>query len=69
MLFRFSVHCDKLDGANQAFMRSGRPLLLRSGVPEAVVDELQSNAEREMIEAHLSQYIRVQSVYARKKQN
>ncbi|KAF8220782.1 S-adenosyl-L-methionine-dependent methyltransferase [Tricholoma matsutake] len=52
-----------------AFLRSGRPLLLRGGVPEAVVDELQRNAEREMMEASLPQYIRLQSLYARKKQN
>ncbi|KAJ7204464.1 hypothetical protein GGX14DRAFT_460500 [Mycena pura] len=50
----------------QSFLKSGRPLLLGSGVPEAIVDELQVNAERELLEAALPQYIRCQSVYCRK---
>ncbi|KAJ7687416.1 hypothetical protein B0H17DRAFT_1070141 [Mycena rosella] len=50
-----------------SFLKSGRPLLLGSGVPEHIVDELQGNAERELRSAARPQYIRVQSVYARKK--
>ncbi|KAJ7070618.1 hypothetical protein C8F01DRAFT_1107088 [Mycena amicta] len=50
-----------------SFLKSGRPLLLGSGVPESIVDELQFNAERELHDAALPQYIRCQSVYCRKK--
>ncbi|KAF7356192.1 hypothetical protein MVEN_00950500 [Mycena venus] len=50
-----------------AFLKSGRPLLLGSGVPEPIVDELQVNAERELRTAARAQYIRCQSVYCRKK--
>lgn len=53
----------------QAFLKSGRPLLLGSGVPEAVVDELQSGATRELVDATLRQWIRLQRVYARKKRS
>ncbi|KAF7347471.1 hypothetical protein MVEN_01503200 [Mycena venus] len=50
-----------------SFLKSGRPLLLGSGVPERIVDELQVNAERELRTAARAQYIRCQSVYCRKK--
>ncbi|KAJ7492216.1 hypothetical protein FB451DRAFT_1551624 [Mycena latifolia] len=50
-----------------SFLKSGRPLLLGSGVPEQIVDELQINAELELRSAARPQYIRVQSVYCRKK--
>jgi len=50
-----------------SFLKSGRPLLLGSGVPEPIVDELQLNAERELRSAARPQYIRLQSVYCRKK--
>ncbi|KAJ7755057.1 hypothetical protein DFH07DRAFT_500073 [Mycena maculata] len=50
-----------------SFLKSGRPLLLGSGVPEHIVDELQMNAERELRTAARPQYIRLQSVYCRKK--
>ncbi|KAJ7765253.1 S-adenosyl-L-methionine-dependent methyltransferase [Mycena metata] len=50
-----------------SFLKSGRPLLLGSGVPEAIVDELQQNAERELHTAARAQYIRCQSIYCRKK--
>nr|GAT61372.1 predicted protein [Mycena chlorophos] len=52
-----------------SFLKSGRPLLLGSGVPEATVDELQMNAERELHDSALPQYIRCQSVYCRKVAN
>ncbi|KAJ7708943.1 hypothetical protein B0H17DRAFT_1031304 [Mycena rosella] len=51
------------------FLKSGRPLLLSSGVPEPVVDELQVNAEHELRSAARPQYIRLQSVYCRKKKS
>ncbi|KAJ7116793.1 hypothetical protein C8R43DRAFT_1038078 [Mycena crocata] len=50
-----------------SFLKSGRPLLLGSGVPEPIVNELQINAERELRMATYPQYIRCQSVYCRKK--
>lgn len=50
-----------------SFLKSGRPLLLGNGVSEQIVDELQRNAEHELRTAALPQYIRVQSVYCRKK--
>jgi len=50
-----------------SFLKSGRPLLLGSGVPEPIVDELQMNAERELRTAARPQYIRLQSVNCRKK--
>ncbi|KAJ7150329.1 hypothetical protein C8R46DRAFT_1124641 [Mycena filopes] len=50
-----------------SFLKSGRPLLLGSGIPERIVDELQVNAERELISSSCAQYIRCQSVYCRKK--
>ncbi|KAK0501608.1 S-adenosyl-L-methionine-dependent methyltransferase [Armillaria luteobubalina] len=48
------------------FLKSGRPLLLGNGVPEPLVNELQANAHRELLEDDTRYYIRVQSVYARK---
>ncbi|KAK0239211.1 S-adenosyl-L-methionine-dependent methyltransferase [Armillaria nabsnona] len=50
----------------QIFLKSGRPLLLGSGVPEQLVNELQANAHKELMEDDTRYYIRVQSVYARK---
>lgn len=50
----------------QAFLKSGRPLLLGSGLPEDVVNELEMNAERELLEARYPHYIRLQSVHGRK---
>ncbi|KAF8079038.1 S-adenosyl-L-methionine-dependent methyltransferase [Lyophyllum atratum] len=50
-----------------AFLESGRPLLLGSGVPEDVVDELQRNATAELKKATFPHYIRLQHIYARKR--
>ncbi|KAJ7103130.1 hypothetical protein B0H15DRAFT_767982 [Mycena belliarum] len=50
-----------------SFLKSGRPLLLGSGVPEQIVNELQRNAELELRTAARAQYVRVQRVYCRKK--
>ncbi|KAE9409255.1 hypothetical protein BT96DRAFT_806961 [Gymnopus androsaceus JB14] len=52
-----------------AFMKSGRPLLLGSGVPEDLVNEIQSNAEQELLAGKARFYIRVQCVHARKRQH
>ncbi|KAF8899162.1 hypothetical protein BD779DRAFT_1487304 [Infundibulicybe gibba] len=52
-----------------AFLKSGRPLLLGSGLSEAIVDELEANASKELMEAKLQQFIRLQCVYAQKKIN
>ncbi|KAJ7036184.1 S-adenosyl-L-methionine-dependent methyltransferase [Mycena alexandri] len=49
------------------FLKSGRPLLLGTGVPEEIINELQVNAERELNWAARLQYIRCQSIYCRKK--
>lgn len=51
----------------QAFIQSGRPLLLGSGLPESLVNELEERANAELHEARWPQYIRVQNVYARRK--
>ena len=51
----------------QAFLRSGRPLLLGSGLPESLVDELQHRAQSELMEARTVSYIRLERVYARKR--
>ncbi|EJF67127.1 hypothetical protein BD309DRAFT_946205 [Dichomitus squalens] len=50
-----------------AFIKSGRPLLLGSDLDVSIVDELELNAERELLEAKTRSYIRVQDVYARRK--
>jgi hypothetical protein len=50
-----------------AFLRSGRPLLLGSGLPESLVDELQHRAQSELVEARTVSYIRLERVYARKR--
>ncbi|KAH9929725.1 uncharacterized protein B0H18DRAFT_995942 [Fomitopsis serialis] len=52
-----------------AFLRSGRPLLLGSGVPEDVVDEVEENARVELMEARTQTYIRVENVYALKRRD
>jgi len=51
----------------QTFLRSGRPLLLMSGLPEPLVDELQHHTHLELKEARTVSYIRVERVYARKR--
>jgi hypothetical protein len=51
----------------QAFLRSGRPLLLGSGLPESFVDELEHRAHVELMEARTVSYVRLERVYARKR--
>lgn len=53
----------------QAFLKSGRPLLLGSGVPEDLVNELEANAVKELHSGRARHYIRLQCVHARKKRN
>jgi len=50
------------------FIRSGRPLLRSSGFPEIVTDELEAEASREVREARIPMFFRVQNVYARRKE-
>ncbi|KAL5533760.1 hypothetical protein ACEPAG_220 [Sanghuangporus baumii] len=51
-----------------AFMRSARPLLLSTGVPEIVADQLTVKAIQELHEARTPLYLRAQNVYARKRE-
>ncbi len=51
----------------QAFLKSGRPLLLSNGLDISMVDELEINAEHELRTASTQTYIRVHSSYARRK--
>ena len=53
----------------KAFLKSGRPLLLGSGVLEEVVNHLQHHASLEIKAASTPGYVRVQRTYARKKQS
>ena len=53
---------------SQEFIKSGRPLLLGSGIPESVLDEIERNARQELDEGRTPHYIRCQYVYARRKQ-
>lgn len=53
----------------QGFISSGRPMLLGSGLPEDIVNQMEANVLKEMAEARIPQYTRVQRVYARKKSN
>lgn len=48
-------------------MKSGRPLILRTGVPQEVLDPVEEAAVRELTENLVDGYIRVENAYARKK--
>ena len=50
----------------QAFLRAGRPLLLKSGLSEAFVDDLALHAHQELRDARTPTFTRFQAVYARK---
>ncbi|EKM61450.1 uncharacterized protein PHACADRAFT_248069 [Phanerochaete carnosa HHB-10118-sp] len=50
-----------------AFLLSGRPLLLGTGVPEQILDPLEEAARQELLEGRVPGYIRVEQVYARKR--
>ena len=49
-------------------MRSARPLLIGTGVPQHLVDDLTEKASQEIREARSPLYILAQNVYARKKE-
>jgi len=53
----------------KAFLKSGRPLLLGSGISEEIVNQLQHHASLEIKAASRPEYIRLQRTYARKKHN
>ncbi|KIK70473.1 hypothetical protein GYMLUDRAFT_32497 [Collybiopsis luxurians FD-317 M1] len=53
----------------RAFLKSGRPLLLGSGIPEDLVNEMEFNAEKELLSGQARHYIRLQCIHALKKQN
>ncbi|KAH9858293.1 hypothetical protein C2E23DRAFT_803416 [Lenzites betulinus] len=50
-----------------AFLKSGRPLLLSTGLDIMLVDEIELNAEDELRASSAKTYIRVQTVHARRK--
>ncbi|KAF9270828.1 S-adenosyl-L-methionine-dependent methyltransferase [Marasmius fiardii PR-910] len=50
-----------------AFVKSGRALLLGSGVPEQIVDELQRKVETELATTRRRYYVRLQCIFARKR--
>ena len=49
-------------------MGATRPLLLSTGVPEALVNDITTRAAREIREARYPLYMRAHNVYARKKE-
>lgn len=51
----------------QAFLKSGRPLLLGHGISPELVDALEQNAYTELDEAVVPLYVLIQNVYARKR--
>ncbi|PPQ90946.1 hypothetical protein CVT25_008257 [Psilocybe cyanescens] len=57
----------KMKENTSAFLGAGRPLLLGSDLPVELVDTLEQGALREMDERKITQYTRLQCVYARKK--
>jgi len=59
----------RLTFSPQGFIRSGRPMLLGSGLSEEFVNRLEVNVLQELAEARIPQYTRLQRVYARKKSN
>jgi hypothetical protein len=58
----FFVELDKL-----SFVRSSRSILLASGLPSTLVDQLEDHTIRELMDARLLQYLKLQVVYALKK--
>jgi hypothetical protein len=51
----------------KAFLRSGRPLLLNSGLSEEAVLTLEENAKQELLTCAHECYVRVQNVFAFKR--
>ncbi|EAU92279.1 hypothetical protein CC1G_00498 [Coprinopsis cinerea okayama7 len=56
----------RLQADVSVYLRSGRPLLLKSGLSEMEVDILENNAIREFYESETTQYTRLQCVCARR---
>lgn len=48
-------------------MKSGRPLILGAGIPEDVLELVERDAARELLENRVAGYIRVEGVYGRKR--
>ena len=63
-LFLFST----LTSIYQAFLRSGRPLLLGNGFAPEIISLLEKNCLEELKKRRTLQFTRVQNVYARKRQ-
>lgn len=51
----------------QAFLKSGRPLLLGHGLSEEFIDAMERNACAELDDAVTPVYVLIQNVYARKR--
>jgi len=50
-----------------AFLKSGRPLLLGSGLSETLVDGLEQEARTELLESRLPYWIRIEEVFGLKR--
>lgn len=50
-----------------AFLLSGRPLLLGTGLPEQILDPIEEAARQELLEGRTPNYIRLEQVYARRR--
>ncbi|TCD65473.1 hypothetical protein EIP91_002591 [Steccherinum ochraceum] len=51
------------------FFESGKPLLLGSGIPQDLVDIVEANARKELLDAETPLYILIEDVYARKQRD
>ncbi|KAJ2920118.1 hypothetical protein MD484_g263, partial [Candolleomyces efflorescens] len=58
--------CENMRVDIMSFLRSTRPMILDSGVPENLVDVLEDNTIRELNESNTAQYIKVLKVFLRK---
>ncbi|KAJ3556497.1 hypothetical protein NM688_g1998 [Phlebia brevispora] len=52
-----------------SFLKSGRPLLLGTGIPEHIVNDYEDAARRELLEGKAPGFILVENVYARRKRS
>lgn len=62
-----SFYSSGLTSWRQAFLKSGRPLLLGTGIPEHMLNDCEDAARRELLEAKIPTYVLVEDVYARRK--
>ncbi|KAJ8515767.1 hypothetical protein ONZ45_g6852 [Pleurotus djamor] len=58
---------DEMKAAILDILFSGQSLLLGSAVPAPIVDELKSNAQRELLTASQTTFVRLRRIYARKR--